>query len=301
MVARKDQDQGEDEQENSLITGSQADAIANMVVRKLFEGAPNSPAKVYKRVIRGQVFFILILCVVIGGVGVIAHYETVEVLALTKEMNVVKNEKDVYTKRSELAESALAYERQERAEISKSLRLKGLELLSARYAEKLHSHYVELGTNKYNRKFSHLKKVAKAVIDVQKYFPGVGKTAKQRIGTGLAIGCIESGLNPDVIGSSKEVTMFQILPSELRRLMVKAQAREFGISSNPKEIRTSVILMYIHLEEKITNAGGDREGGIRKYNGNWRKNPSYWLNFLKYYHVLEDVEVDEVLFEDGKK
>ena len=227
--------------------------------------------------------------------------EKKEMIEVRKEVEQMRVEKDTYTKRADLAEKALSEEREIKNDLSKSLRTKGLELLSARYAEVMLTHYAKIGTNKYNKKFTHLKKVAKLVIDAQRYFPTLGRTNKERIIALMAIMAIETGYNPDVIGSHGEVTMAQIMKKDIKRLMGIAIERRFAVNDDPKDLRTTIILMSIHLEEKIANNNGDRSEGVRRYNGNPKVNPSYWLNFLQYQNILGDVEVDEKLFEEDAK
>ena len=290
---------GKDDKE--LIDVAQIERIATAVVQKIFTADPKASTSFYKRVIKSQVFIIGVLLLITGFVAHFGYEQIAKMIEVRKEVEQMRVEKDTYTKRADLAEKALSEEREIKNDLSKSLRTKGLELLSARYAEVMLTHYAKIGTNKYNKKFTHLKKVAKLVIDAQRYFPTLGRTNKERIIALMAIMAIETGYNPDVIGSHGEVTMAQIMKKDIKRLMGIAIERRFAVNDDPKDLRTTIILMSIHLEEKIANNNGDRSEGVRRYNGNPKVNPSYWLNFLQYQNILGDVEVDEKLFEEDAK
>ena len=251
----------------------------------------------YKSIFKWQMVVIFVLFVFLGSVGTMVYWKASELIDKNAELETIKAEKDKYTQRAMDAERDEAYLETLNAKLQDENKKSRKFEMEVKYTEKLQSDFAVEGSNPFNRQFKNLIKMVKAVVDTQSSFPEISKSSKVRIDTALAIGCVESGLDPSVIGETHhEVSAFQFLPEEVPRLMKKAKARGFDVSSDPKDIRTSVILMYIHLGEKMKDSNGDRSEGVRKFNGNWRDNPSYWLRFLKYYHMFGDIGVEENLF-----
>ena len=276
-----------------MIEKKDVDLFAGAVAKKIHEYLGGGTVNFYKHMVQSELLLILLLCVCIGGLGEYVRHKAIQVKVMEQTLEEVKRDKDLYTQRAETAERTLAIMQQSSVESSKKLKALSLDSLVIKYAEKLFVKCAEEGSNKYNKKFAHLKKVVKIVMEIQKYFPNVAKTGKQRIDTALSIGCVETGLDPTIVGDDGEKSIWQLMPGEIPRLMKMARKRGFDVSSDVTDIRTSCILMYLHLGEKMHDNKDSWDEGIRRYNGNWRANPTYWLRFLRYYHCFDGIDVDE--------
>lgn len=252
----------------------------------------------YKNVIHGQVVFIICLALLLGAICILVYNKSEELSVLGSQLQNVIKDKDVYTKRTDVAESTLASQIRINAGLGE--RNFKLEMDNAvyRYAKSLCIMYADADIPVTNKKISTVEKFVRSAIDVQRHFPEVGGP-RRRLDTCLAVGMIESGLEQDCRGAFGELTAFQLFPKDILCLSAVARRRGFSMSSNPKDIRTSEILMYLHLCEKIKQSGSWEEG-VRQFNGNWRSNPSYWLRFLECYHTLENISINEKILGGGK-